>query len=126
MLEKLPEKPRGFTISGGEPFLQAEELAELLEYLRKISDDIIIFTGYTYEELTGMNDPAINRALSMCSVLIDGPYIKEKHTGKGLRGSANQKIRIFGNPELYGDLESAERSLQVVRYKDSVTAIGIP
>ena len=34
----------GFTISGGEPFQQADELLLLLSYLTPISTDILIYT----------------------------------------------------------------------------------
>ncbi|MDR1135084.1 MAG: radical SAM protein [Clostridiales Family XIII bacterium] len=38
----------GFTISGGEPMVQAEELAGLVDCLKTVSGDILIYTGYTY------------------------------------------------------------------------------
>jgi anaerobic ribonucleoside-triphosphate reductase activating protein len=37
----------GFTITGGEPFDQADELMELLLKLKNLSADIIVYTGYT-------------------------------------------------------------------------------
>ena len=43
--------PEGFTISGGEPFLQVEALCGLVEALALISDDILIYTGFLLDEL---------------------------------------------------------------------------
>lgn len=42
----------GLTISGGEPFEQPEGLLKLvMAYKEKFNDDILIFTGYTLDEL---------------------------------------------------------------------------
>ena len=48
LIRKVAEsnKVDGFTISGGEPFQQADELLLLLSYLTPISTDILIYTGY--------------------------------------------------------------------------------
>ena len=53
LVRKINEshKVDGFTISGGEPFLQSDELLLLLSYLTPISTDILIYTGYRLEEL---------------------------------------------------------------------------
>ena len=49
----------GFTITGGDPLEQSEELALLLPELRKISGDILVYTGYTLEQLRAMDSPAV-------------------------------------------------------------------
>ena len=41
----------GFTITGGEPMDQAKELLELVKLLRLISSDILVFSGYSHQEL---------------------------------------------------------------------------
>ena len=41
----------GVTFSGGEPFEQAEALAELAKGVRRLGLDIVIYSGYTFEEL---------------------------------------------------------------------------
>lgn len=82
----------GFTLTGGDPMEQPEELAELLPELRRISGDILVYTGYTLEELHSMNSPAVESALRSISVLIDGEYVQERNFGLPLRGSDNQRI----------------------------------
>ena len=42
---------RGVTFSGGEPFLQARGLAELAQYVKALGLDLLIYTGFTFEEL---------------------------------------------------------------------------
>lgn len=38
----------GFTLTGGDPMFQPEALREILPELSKISDDILMYTGYEY------------------------------------------------------------------------------
>ena len=58
---------------------QAEALSGLLPELRKIAPDILLYTGYTIEQLHGMKDENIEAALSQLSVLVDGEYIKKRN-----------------------------------------------
>ena len=41
----------GLTISGGDPFEQPESLLKLLKLLRETFEDILVYTGYTMEEI---------------------------------------------------------------------------
>ncbi|MBO4548861.1 MAG: radical SAM protein [Abditibacteriota bacterium] len=81
----------GFTLSGGDPFYQPEALAELLPELNRISGDILVYTGYTYEELAA-GRPGL---LAQIAVLIDGEYVEELNSGSLLKGSDNQTIRYL-------------------------------
>lgn len=65
--------PDGFTISGGEPFLQIEALRDLVEELVLVVDDVLIYTGYTLNELVERHDVRIDRVISLCSAIVDGP-----------------------------------------------------
>jgi anaerobic ribonucleoside-triphosphate reductase activating protein len=85
----------GFTITGGEPFDQPEGLAALLAFLRGISEDILVYTGYTLAELKATENRAVFDALSGVAVLIDGPYRDEENNGLPLRGSGNQQVHVF-------------------------------
>ena len=63
----------GVTISGGEPFLQARALASAIELVKKERDiGIIIYTGYTLEELRATGDSYVLRLLELCDLLVDG------------------------------------------------------
>jgi len=81
----------GITISGGEPFLQAEALIMMLENIKMLRNDlnVLIFTGYEYKDLT--RDSAKN-LLALADVVITGRYVEELNNDKGLRGSTNQEI----------------------------------
>lgn len=79
----------GVTISGGEPFDQPQGLLELL---KRLSDyNVIVFTGYTFEEL--MSSPDKKECLPYIYVIVDGRYIKEQRTlTLRFRGSKNQRV----------------------------------
>ena len=86
---------QGVTLSGGEPFLQAEELAQVAAAAHQIGWDVVTYTGYTYEELIELtdNDNNIKSLLYETDILIDGKYVREKRdTGLPFRGSSNQRI----------------------------------
>ena len=119
-------KPDGFTVSGGEPFDQPESLLALVRGFLPISDDILVFTGYTLEELHEMQSEAVEEVLASIAVLVDGRYMEKDNDGRGLRGSSNQIIYIRKYPERYEDANDRQRTLQCVLLQDRLWMIGIP
>jgi len=84
---------RGITFSGGEPFLQAGELAQIAIEAHRIGWDVCTFTGYTYEELLEQENTDIQALLNQTDILIDGPYVHEqREIGLKFRGSTNQRV----------------------------------
>jgi len=118
----------GFTITGGEPFDQPEDLAELVWALRALSEDILIYTGYTLAELKEKRDGAVERALSGAAALIDGPYIDERNNSAPMRGSDNQTVHIlnWGFESLYKtELGNWENRIQNFPVQGGVISVGI-
>lgn len=94
----------GLTISGGEPMLQADALAQIIDLIREKKDTgVIVYTGFVYETLLekAKEDAGIARFLDRIDLLIDGPYIKERDEGQFARGSSNQ--RLIALTERYRD-----------------------
>ena len=94
-LRKSPGSVKGLTISGGEPFLQAGEFAELARRAHDMGLDVVTYTGYVYEDLLEMAapDPDIARLLRESDVLVDGPYVEPlKDIRLRFRGSGNQRV----------------------------------
>ena len=120
----------GITITGGEPFLQAEELSLLIEMLTTLTSDILVYSGYTFQELKLMNDPCVDSVIRNIAVLIDGKYIEEKNTGLPLRGSSNQEIIIL-NPDyenrygMYLANQTESSSVQNFISGRSIISVGI-
>lgn len=129
ILERIPPdaEPDGLTISGGEPFEQADGILELVELFQsRYTEDILIFTGYTIEELYRKKSDRIEKILNRTAVLVDGRYIEGRNSKKGLRGSDNQRIHVFKFHERYDNAENQERRLQCVQTGDRLWMIGIP
>ena len=94
-LAQLQENPllSGITLSGGEPFEQAEALCTLAEGAKAQGKNVMTYTGYVFEALLARNDPWIDRLLDLTDILVDGPYKEElRDLELQFRGSANQRL----------------------------------
>lgn len=114
----------GFTITGGDPFFQPEGLKELLPYLYSISHDVLVYTGYQYEDLQRKHKDL----LRYIAVLIDGKYEEQGNQGLILRGSNNQRIIILD--DTYGAkyieyISQGHSQIQNFATKDGIVSVGI-
>ena len=123
-------KTDGVTISGGEPFLQAEALAEMLSYLRdnfKYDQGVIVYTGYVWEELKDV--PGAEALLKQTDLLIDGPYVKDLDDGKSLRGSSNQRVipltDRYDRPEILSLYGAEGRETEYFWHGNTVNCVGV-
>ncbi|WP_429163491.1 anaerobic ribonucleoside-triphosphate reductase activating protein [Desulfitispora alkaliphila] len=83
----------GITLSGGDPFEQAEACAILAREVVKRGKDVWTYTGYTIEEILKLKKNGWLELLYYTDVLVDGPYIEqEKNLQLDFRGSANQRL----------------------------------
>ena len=82
----------GVTVSGGEPFAQAESLCELIRSMRDTGLGWMCYTGFLYEWLRDEGSPAQRRLVSLVDLLVDGPYLQERHADLLWRGSGNQRL----------------------------------
>ena len=122
------EECEGVTISGGDPFMQPD-LWKYLVILRELGiKDILVYTGYTHQQLIDFKSHTINVALKNIDVLIDGLYIDELNDNQPLRGSSNQKIIYLNNSmeEKYKEYLKNTRKLQIEVVNDYVYHYGIP
>lgn len=86
---------QGVTFSGGEPFCQPEPLSAIAQAVKGMGKDVVIYSGYTLEQLEemGEKDPATKELLELCDILIDGPYIEaQRDLTLRFRGSSNQRV----------------------------------
>lgn len=122
----------GMTISGGEPFDQADALVRLIQRVRSKRDlGVIVYSGYVLNELVlrSETNEGVRNLMNSIDLLIDGPYIKELDDGKSLRGSSNQKIHPLTSR--YKDVMDAyygtpERRVELHLKHKEVFLVGIP
>jgi anaerobic ribonucleoside-triphosphate reductase activating protein len=81
----------GLTLSGGEPFEQAEALAELCQVLRASRAwSVMSYSGFQLHELRA--DPARSGLLGQLDLLVDGAFDVALQADLRWRGSSNQRI----------------------------------
>ncbi|MDB9311576.1 4Fe-4S single cluster domain-containing protein [Spirulina sp. CS-785/01] len=110
----------GVTFSGGEPFWQAEALAQLARKLKAQGLNIMSFTGFTLEELQREDAPAGSQdLLQQLDLLVDGPYVESLaiNAPNSLVSSKNQRVRVL-NPAFQGELTWASDQIEVHILKD--------
>lgn len=125
------EDTEGITISGGEPFLQATALADLIEGIKKERDyGVIVYTGFLMDELKVKADKEIERLLSKIDIIIEGRYQKELDDGLPYRGSSNQRIVLL--TDRYRDVyeqyyfSSKKRDIEIKLDEGHAYLIGVP
>ena len=82
----------GVTFTGGDPFYQVEEFAELAKLIKeRTTKNIWCYTGFTYEEI--LENEKLSVLLPYLDALVDGPYIEsQRDVSLRFRGSKNQRI----------------------------------
>lgn len=119
----------GLTVSGGDPFEQSDDLLEVLKLVRDRFNDILVYTGYTIEEiLNGNAGDASIECLDYIDVLIDGRYEKKLNTPDCvLRGSANQIIHYLNKEKTVAYIEYMKkgRVIETFIHDDKTIITGI-
>lgn len=101
LLEDICKNPllSGVTISGGEPLLQINNLIPLVEELKNKGKHIMMYTGYTYEELVKLSEKGVvgfenlKELLYYVDILVDGKFVESlKDNFLLYRGSSNQRL----------------------------------
>lgn len=85
----------GITLSGGDPFEQAEACAELAVKVKKLGLNVITYTGYTFEDLVkGFSmKKGWKELIHATDLLVDGRFVIEKRNLLlKFKGSENQRI----------------------------------
>lgn len=99
LISKINRNPllQGITLSGGDPLYQVNACLELVKKVKELNSDldIIIYTGFTFEELA-INFKKNNDLLSLLKlsdILIDGKYEDSlRDLTLKFRGSSNQRV----------------------------------
>lgn len=98
-IEELVERMRsnpltdGLTLSGGEPFEQAEDCLLLARAAHENGLSVWSYTGYLFEYLRDQGTEAQRALLAEVDVLVDGPFLLAERTlSLPWRGSRNQRL----------------------------------
>lgn len=120
----------GVTFLGGEPMLQAQGLAVVAQGAQSLGLSVMVFSGYTKNELDVMRLPGVDQLLRYTDVLVDGPYEANlPEQNRRWAGSTNQQFHYLTaryDARIESDGE-VERVLEVrLRTDGSVFVNGWP
>lgn len=118
----------GVTFLGGEPFEQAEPLARLAGQVQRLGLSVMVFTGFEFENLTGLVAPVgADRLIAGTDLLVSGPYLAAKRDRvRPWVGSTNQQFH-FLTPRydsLRGQLATLPDRLEVRVAVDGVVSVN--
>lgn len=120
----LGDRIEGVTVSGGEPLQQRRAVLTLLRRVRgETSLSTIVFTGYTWPEVTRIPDLAVLRCC--VDVLIAGRYDATQRAAHGLRGSRNKTVHLFSNRYTLDDLDAVPDAEVIIRPDGELMISGI-
>lgn len=97
LLREIKKDPllSGVTLSGGEPFCQAESLAALARKVHALGLNVMTYSGWTFEQLFEGRDKnsGWRELLDETDILVDGKFVlAQKSLSLLFRGSANQRL----------------------------------
>ena len=99
IVEEILKNPLldGVTFTGGDPMFQTEGFYLLAKKIKEKRNDlnILIYTGYTYEELLEISkeDEYAEKLLELTDYLIDGRFVlAERDLSLLFRGNSNQRF----------------------------------
>ncbi|WP_157154083.1 4Fe-4S single cluster domain-containing protein [Brachyspira murdochii] len=119
----------GITLLGGEPILQSKGLAYIAKWCKENNLSVILFSGYTLEEINISNFDRALELLKYTDVLIDGEYIDELYDeARGFIGSSNQKIYFFTDVYTQKDFDNYKGyiSLELIIDNNTIKINGWP
>jgi anaerobic ribonucleoside-triphosphate reductase activating protein len=114
----------GVTLTGGEPFEQAEALLPLVDAIRDRGLSVMVFTGREPEEMV---DAASVALVARMDVLVTGRYVAARRSlDLAWRGSSNQRVQFLTTR--YGERDlPEEREAEVHLAPDgTITITGFP
>ena len=95
VIQKMLSNPLtdGLTLTGGEPFAQAEDCLLIARAAHAHSLNVWSYSGWTYEQLLSDGTEAQKALLQELDVLVDGPFLlAERSLSLNWRGSRNQRV----------------------------------
>ena len=86
----------GVTFLGGEPMLQAQGLAVIAQGAQSLGLSVMVFSGYTKNELDVLRLPGVDQLLRYTDVLVDGPFEADlPEQSRRWTGSTNQQFHYL-------------------------------
>jgi len=86
----------GLSVLGGEPFEQPGAVAEVCRAVRAAGLTVMVYSGYTLEELRARRSPDVDALLAETDLLVDGRYEQQRpERARRWLGSTNQRLHFL-------------------------------
>jgi anaerobic ribonucleoside-triphosphate reductase activating protein len=118
----------GVSFLGGEPTSQAEGLAAVAAGARAHGLSVMVFSGFTLEELRARKDPHVDALLACTDLLVDGRYVESRRTlTRRYVGSDNQVMHFLTDRYTPADPRfSSSNTIEIRLVKGQVIVNGWP
>ena len=114
----------GISISGGEPFQQAQGLFKFLSELKiKTNLSVLIFSGYILDEINNIKQG--KEILNLTDILVAGRYKENMKSFDNLLGSSNQVIHFLSDHYSSKDLSNIPEAEIIIDKKGNIVFTGI-
>ena len=99
----------------------------LAKAARELGLSVMVFSGFTIEELQARGEADVNALIALTDILVDGPYIREQpDTERRWIGSRNQRIHFLTPRYTYDEQWRKKNTLEIRVDKDGITVNGFP
>jgi anaerobic ribonucleoside-triphosphate reductase activating protein len=118
----------GVSLLGGEPFAHAAGGSILARAVRERGLSVMVYSGYTLEQIREKADAAELDLLAQTDLLVDGPYVREMpETERRWIGSQNQRVHFLTDRYSANDPCWKTRNTLEIRVRGrEVTVNGFP
>ena len=118
----------GVTLIGGEPFSHAHGAAALAKAVRERGLTVMIFSGFTIEQIRENPNPDVATLLHETDLLVDGPYLEQQsETARRWIGSSNQRIHFLSDAYSEDDPRWQTSNTMEIRMVDGEISVnGFP
>jgi anaerobic ribonucleoside-triphosphate reductase activating protein len=117
----------GITLLGGEPTSHAGAAVALAKASRELDLSVMVFSGYTIEELNARTETEVAELIATTDILVDGPYIREQpDTERRWIGSRNQRIHFLTPRYSYDEQWRQKNTLEIRVDRDGISINGFP
>ena len=117
----------GITLLGGEPFAHAAAGVALARVARERDLSVMVFSGYTIEELRARPEPEVAELLGLTDILVDGPYDRNQpDTERRWIGSRNQRIHFLTDRYSFDEEWRKKNTLEIRVSGGDITINGFP
>ncbi len=114
----------GITLLGGEPFAHVEAAIGLARTARELGLSVMIFSGYTLEQLRDENQIQL---LALTDILVDGPYVREQPDAqRRWVGSTNQRVHFLTDRYRFDEQWQKRNTLEIRVRGGEITVNGFP